>query len=79
MPELQGYGYRYLEVQKTVADFRRRISWHTKNCMTWDVTVIDTLAESYLLTTSSSTGEVAEGAGDQKELNAYAYLNTTGF
>jgi hypothetical protein len=35
--------------------------------MTWDVTVTDTLAESYLATTSTVAGGAAEGAARRKE------------
>ena len=46
--------------------------------MTWDVTVTDTLAESYLLATSSTAGVAAtEGAADRKELNANRWLTPT--
>jgi len=38
-------------------------------CMTWDVTITDTLAVSYIQATSSTTGAAAEGAADRKELN----------
>ena len=44
--------------------------------MTWDVTVTDTLAESYLLTTSSSSGVAAEGAANRKELKYQSLSNT---
>jgi hypothetical protein len=44
--------------------------------MTWDVTVTDTLAESYLPTTSSSAGGAAEGAANRKELK-YQSLSST--
>jgi hypothetical protein len=37
--------------------------------MTWDVTVTDTLAESYLLITSLLTGGAAKGAANRKELD----------
>ena len=36
--------------------------------MTRDVTVTDTLAESYLLATPSTAETAAEGAADRKEL-----------
>jgi len=36
--------------------------------MTWDVTVTDTLAESYIEATSSTAGAAAESAADGKEL-----------
>jgi hypothetical protein len=44
--------------------------------MTWDVTVTDTLAESYLSEVSSHAGSVAEGATNRKELK-YQSLATT--
>ena len=47
--------------------------------MTWDVTVTDTLAESYLLTTSSSAGSAAEGATSRKELKYQSLSNTHTF
>jgi len=36
--------------------------------MSWDVTVTDTLAESYIQTTSPTAGAAAEGTADRKEL-----------
>jgi hypothetical protein len=36
--------------------------------MTWDVTVTDTLADSYLATTSLVAGSAAEGAANRNEL-----------
>ena len=44
--------------------------------MTWDVTVTDTMAESYLAATSVSAGAAAEGAASRKELK-YQALATT--
>ena len=44
-----------------------QIPWQARKCLTWDVTVTDTLAESYLLATSSSAGAAAECAADRKE------------
>jgi hypothetical protein len=44
-----------------------QIPWKAGKCMTWDVTVTDTLAESYLLATSSTAG-AAEGASERKEV-----------
>lgn len=45
-----------------------QIPWQAGRCMTWDVTVTDTLAESYLATTSTVAGSAAEGAASRKEL-----------
>jgi len=39
-----------------------QIPWQAGKCMTWDVTVADTLAESYIQATSSTAGAAAEGA-----------------
>ena len=47
--------------------------------MTWDVTVSDTLADSYLLTISSSAGGAAEGAANWKELKYQSLSNTHTF
>ena len=47
--------------------------------MTWDVTVTDTLAESYLLATSSTAGAAAEGAADRKELKYQSFALTHSF
>jgi hypothetical protein len=44
------------------------IPWQGGRCATWDVTVTDTLAESYLPITSSVPGGAAEGASERKEL-----------
>ena len=47
--------------------------------MTWDVTVTDTLAESYLDTTSVVAGSAAEGAASRKELKYQMLSNTHTF
>lgn len=44
------------------------IPWQNGRCMTWDVTVTDTLADSYLAVTSITPGAAAEGAASRKEL-----------
>jgi hypothetical protein len=53
-----------------------QIPWQGGRCMTWDVTVTDTLADSYLATTSLVAGSAAEGAASRKELK-YQLLDTT--
>jgi len=45
-----------------------QISWQAGKCMTWDVTVTDTLAESFIQATSLTAGADAESAADRKEL-----------
>jgi len=47
--------------------------------MTWDVTVTDTLAESYLLATSSAAGAAAEGAAERKELKYQSLVQSHTF
>ena len=47
--------------------------------MTWDVTVTDTLAESYLSTTSVIAGAAAEGAASHKEAKYQALTTTHSF
>ena len=56
-----------------------QIPWQAGKCMTWDVTVTDTLAESYLLATSSTAGAAAEGAADRKELKYQSLALTHSF
>jgi hypothetical protein len=56
-----------------------QIPWQAGKCMTWDVTVTDTLAESYLLATSSSAGAAAEAAADRKELKYQSLASTHHF
>ena len=43
------------------------IPWRDGRCATWDVTVTDTTAVSYIATTSSLTGSAAEAAALRKE------------
>jgi len=47
--------------------------------MTLDITVTDTLAVSYLLTTTSTAGGAAEGAADRKELKYQSLAHTHTF
>ena len=56
-----------------------QIPWQSGKCMTWDVTVTDTLAESYLLATSSAAGAAAEGAAERKELKYQSLVQSHTF
>jgi hypothetical protein len=56
-----------------------QIPWQAGRCMTWDVTVTDTLAQSYLDTTSTVAGGAAEGAASRKEIKYQALANTHTF
>jgi hypothetical protein len=44
-----------------------QIPWHGGKCLTWDVTVTDTLAASYVDLTAANAGAAAEGAASRKE------------
>jgi hypothetical protein len=56
-----------------------QIPWKAGRCMTWDVTVTDTLAESYLASTSTTAGAAAEGAASRKELKYQILASTHSF
>ena len=43
------------------------ISWQRRKSITWDVTVTDTVADSYLHLTSAKAGGAAENAATRKE------------
>ena len=45
----------------------------TKKCVTWDVTVSDTLTQSYVHETSQTPGAAAEAAAERKT-NKYTSL-----
>ncbi len=44
--------------------------------MTWDVTVTDTLTDSYLATSSVTCGSAAEGAAKRKDLKYVPLTNS---
>jgi len=52
------------------------VPWQSGRCLTWDVTVADTLAPSYSSTSSSTTGAVAEAAATRKSAK-YATIMST--
>jgi len=52
------------------------VPWQAGRNMVWDVTVIDTLAASYLPSTSTTAGSAAEIAASRKEVK-YAELSAT--
>ena len=45
--------------------------------MTWDATVADTIAESYLAKKAIEAGSAAEAAADRKEVKTYAQITNT--
>jgi len=55
------------------------IPWQGGRSATWDVTVTDTLAESYLASTSTVAGGAAEAAADRKEQKYMALMGTHHF
>jgi len=48
-----------------------QLPWRTGKCVTWDVTVFDTLASSYILATSQAPGAAAETAANRKTSKCY--------
>jgi len=50
------------------------LSWKQGKCATWDVTVSDTLAQSYVHETSQTPGAAAEAAAERKR-NKYSSLS----
>ena len=56
-----------------------QIPWQGGRCMTWDVTVADTLAPSYLAATSTVAAAAAEAAAGRKELKYQVLASTHTF
>ena len=54
-----------------------QVPWQADRCMTSDVTVTDTIAESYI--TSASAGTAAEGAAGRKEMRCQTIARTHTF
>ena len=50
------------------------LPWKQGKCATWDVTVSDTLAQSYVHETSQTPGAAAEAAAERKK-NKYSSLS----
>ena len=44
-----------------------QVPWRAGKCVTWDVTVADTLAQSYIRSTAAIAGSAAEGAATRKQ------------
>ena len=55
------------------------IPWLRGRSATWDVTVTDTMAESYLASTSTVAGGAAEAAADRKEQKYTTLMGTHHF
>ena len=54
------------------------IPWQGSKPLTWDVTVVSTLADSYLHSTSHSAGSAAETASIRKEAKYSSFYIPTG-
>ena len=52
------------------------VTWQNGRCLTWNTTAVDTLATSYLASTSSHTGSAAEAAAIRKKTK-YAAITRT--
>jgi len=52
------------------------IPWREGRCLSWDVTIVDTLAISYIAQCASSAGAAAEAAAARKHVN-YAGIAST--
>jgi hypothetical protein len=55
------------------------IPWQGGKCLTWDVTVVDTLAKSHLPTSAQAQGGVAEAAALLKETKYTPLTNNYAF
>ena len=53
-----------------------QIPWQAGKCLTWDVTIAETLAPSYLASTSASAGSAAENAATKKAAKFYDLART---
>ena len=56
-----------------------QIPWSEGKCVTWDVTVTDTLAASNVITSSSAAGSAAEVAASKKLQKYAAIMNSYSF
>ena len=54
-----------------------QIPWQSGKCMTWDITVTDTLAESYLSTTSVNAGAASRGRSQSERIQVPSARNHT--
>ena len=52
------------------------VPWQAGNCLTWDATVVDTLASSYVSVTSARVGGAADAAAESKFLKYASITNT---
>ena len=52
------------------------VPWQAGKCLTWDATVVDTLASSYVPVTATRVGGAADTATDRKSLKYASITNT---
>ena len=55
------------------------VPWQAGKCLTWDATVVDTLASSYVSVTATRVGGAADAAADRKSLKYASITNQTHF
>ena len=56
-----------------------QVPWEAGKCLTWDVTVVDTLAPSYVALSSISAGKAAERAAELKTAKYISLTSTHSF
>ena len=52
------------------------VSWQAGKCLTWDATVVDTLASSYVSVTATRVGGAADATAERKSLKYASITNT---
>ena len=52
------------------------VPWQAGKCLTWDATVVDTLASSYVSVTATRVGGAADAAAERKSLKYASITNT---
>ena len=52
------------------------VPWQAGKCLTWDATVVDTLASSYVSVTATRVGGAADTAAERKSLKYASITNT---
>ena len=52
------------------------VPWQAGKCLTWDATVVDTLASSYVSVTATRVGGAADAEAERKSLKSASITNT---
>ena len=53
-----------------------KVPWQAGKCLTWDATVVDTLASSYVSVSATRVGGAADAAAERKSLKYASITNT---